>query len=55
MVYKWCSQKRKSAVHTVTSLRHIILLVVCDVVKYVLQPVQLLAVQYTDGGNGNVL
>ena len=41
--------------HTVTSFRHIILLVVCDVVKYVLQPVQLLAVQYTDGGNGNVL
>ena len=42
--YNWCSQKRKSAVYAVSSLRHIILLVVCDVVKYVLQPVQLLAV-----------
>lgn len=34
MVYNWCSQKKKSAVHAASSLRQIILLVVCNTVKY---------------------
>ena len=34
--YKWYSQKRKSAVHSMSSLRHIILLIVRNMVKYVL-------------------
>ena len=55
MIYKWCSQKRKSAVHSASSLRHIILPVVCDMVKHVLQPVKLSAVQQTDGSDGNFL
>lgn len=41
--------------HPVATFRHIILLVVDDVVKHVLKPVQLLFVKYTDGVNGDVL
>ena len=49
MDYNWCSQKKKSAVHAASSLRQIILLVVCNTVKYGLQSVQLLAVKHTNG------
>ena len=53
--YKWYSQKRKSAVHFMSSLRHIILPIVRNMVKYVLQSVKLATIQYTDGGNSDVL
>lgn len=52
---KLVQPKEKSVVHTSPSLRHIILLVVCDMVKYILKPVLLFGVKYTDGSDGNSL
>ena len=52
---KLVQPKEKSVAHTLSSLRHIILPIVCDMVKHVLQPVKLSAVQYADSGNGDIL
>ena len=52
---KLVQPKEKSVAHTLPSLRHIILLVVCNMVKYVLKPVLLFGVKYTDGSDSDSL
>ena len=52
---KLVQPKEKSVVHTSPSLRHMIFLVVCDMVKYILKPALLFGVKHTDGSDGNPL
>ena len=52
---KLVQPKEKSVAHTLSSLRHIILLVVCDMVKYILKPVLLFGVKHTDGSDSDAL
>ncbi len=52
---KLVQPKEKSVAYTLPSLRHIIFLVVCDMVKYILKPILLFGVKHTDGSDSDSL